>query len=181
MNNILVLFGSPNKKGNTNKLVDVLLESVDKSVSIDRVDLVDNKINYCMGCNKCLIKPYNCIFDDDMTEIYNKIEKADVIILASPIYFNSVTSFTKTMIDRCQRFFNMKVKNKIVFKSKKGVLISTAGSVDENSFDALKNISKYFFLSINAKLEYELLINNTDKCSINKENMIKAEKIGKSL
>jgi len=98
-----------------------------------------------------------------MVEIYKAIEAADVIILATPIYFNSVTSIMKTMIDRCQRFFNMKVNHGYQFKKKKGILIGTAGSKLPKSFDSFLNVGDYFFLSINGSIEKTLFVNGTDQ------------------
>ena len=159
---ILTIFGSPHLNGNTNKVLNMVTKDFDKSDDYKRVNLVNLDINHCLGCNKCNEEGYKCIFNDDMTEIYQLIEEADVVVLATPIHFNSMTSIMKVMIDRCQRFFNMKVNNKYDFKKKIGVIIAVAGDNNDEGFYCLKKISKYFFLSINAKLEKTLLINGTD-------------------
>lgn len=164
---LLVLFGSANLNGYTNSLVENITKDIkdNENINYKRINLFKYDINNCIGCNKCNEKKFDCIFNDDMINIYEKIENADIVILATPIYFNSMTSIMKTMVDRCQRFFNMKVNNKIDFKKKKGYLLSTAGSVDKNSFDAIVNICEYFFLSINSSFEKKLFINNTDNFS----------------
>jgi multimeric flavodoxin WrbA len=133
-----------------------------------RINLISLDIKHCVGCNKCNTGEYNCIFNDDMVEVYKSIEEADVVILATPIHFNSMTSVMKTMVDRCQRFFNMKVNNDCVFKKKIGMVIATAGSKNKKTFECLENISSYFFLSINAELMKKLLVNDTDNIKNNK-------------
>lgn len=159
---ILSFLGSPNKNGHTNQILSRFEKYIDPDDHYERINLIDYNIKHCIGCNKCNIGDFSCVFDDDMTTIYKKIEQADLIILATPIYFNSVTSILKAMIDRCQRFYNMKVNNDVVFKRKKGVLIATAGSAAKDSFIGFEKIADYFFKAINGEIIYKQFTNNTD-------------------
>jgi multimeric flavodoxin WrbA len=159
---ILSFLGSPRIKGNTATILNQLEETMDSSVDYERINLIDYEINHCIGCNYCNTGDFSCVFDDDMTALYQKIAAADIIILATPIYFNSVTSVMKTMIDRCQRFYSMKVNHKIQLKKKKGILIATAGSTDSDAFIGFEKIANYFFKSINGAIVYQLLTNDTD-------------------
>jgi len=159
----LILFGSPHLKGKTNKILIEVLNSKEQLIDFKRINLLKKYIHHCIGCNQCNTGDFSCIYDDDMVEIYKAIEASDVIILATPIYFNSVTSIMKTMIDRCQRFFNMKVNQGYNFKEKKGILIGTAGSKLPNSFESFLNVADYFFLSVNGTIEKTLFINGTDQ------------------
>jgi len=159
----LILFGSPHLTGKTNKILTEVLASQALGIDFQRIDLLKKDIHHCIGCNQCNTGDFSCIYDDDMVEIYEAIESADVIILATPIYFNSVTSIMKTMIDRCQRFFNMKVNQGVHFKEKKGVLIATAGSKLPKSFESFSNVADYFFLSVNGQIGKKLFVNGTDQ------------------
>ena len=167
---ILALFGSPKLKGNTNQILEMITEDFKNSIEYKRINLSKLKINHCMGCNKCNVGDFECVYKDDMDYVNKSIEEADLVILATPIYFNSMTSIMKVMIDRCQRLYNMKVNNNIVFKEKKGIVIATAGSRNSKSFEALENISKYFFLSINAKVVKRLFIDSMDDKGIDEND-----------
>jgi len=167
---ILVLFGSPKLKGNTNQILEMVIEDLDDNIEYKRINLSKLKINHCMGCNKCNVGEFECIYEDDMDYVNKSIEEADLVILATPIYFNSMTSIMKVMVDRCQRLYNIKVNNNIAFKEKKGIIIATAGSSNIKSFEALENISKYFFLSINGKVVKKLFINNMDDKEIDEND-----------
>ncbi|MDM8533680.1 flavodoxin family protein [Clostridiaceae bacterium HSG29] len=168
---ILALFGSPKLKGNTNKILEMITDEFKDEKEYKRINLSKLKINHCMGCNKCNVGNFECIYKDDMDYVNKSIEEADLVILATPIHFNSMTSIMKVMVDRCQRLYNMKVNNNIVFKEKKGIIIATAGSSNSESFAALENISKYFFLSINGKVERKLFINSMDNKEINENDL----------
>lgn len=159
----LILFGSPHLTGKTNKVLTEVIDSSKVTIDFTRIDLLKKDIHHCIGCNQCNTGDFSCIYNDDMVEIYKAIEVADVIVLATPIYFNSVTSFMKTMIDRCQRFFNMKVNHGFKFKKKKGILVATAGSKLPKSFDSFLNVGDYFFLSVNGQIEKTLFVNGTDQ------------------
>ena len=159
----LILFGSPHLKGKTNKVLTEVINSSKVTIDFTRIDLLKKDIHHCIGCNQCNTGDFSCIYNDDMVEIYKAIEASDVIVLATPIYFNSVTSIMKTMIDRCQRFFNMKVNHGYAFKNKTGILIGTAGSKLPKSFESFINVGDYFFLSINGQIEKTLFVNGTDQ------------------
>lgn len=159
----LILFGSPNKKGQTQGLLNQCINYSSKHIKWEQIDVGDRSIKHCIGCNVCNKSPFTCVFNDDMVEIYDAIESSDVVVLATPIYFNSMTSILKSLVDRCQRFYNMKVNHGFNFKKKKVFIVATAGSKHPKSFDALKNVGDYFFLSINGHLVDELYISNTDE------------------
>lgn len=92
----VLLSGSPRKDGNTNVLLNLLQSKIGGTI----IRLSDQKISYCYSCWKC-IPTKQCILVDDFTKyIEHELRNADVIIIASPVYFNNVTSQTKTFIDR---------------------------------------------------------------------------------
>ncbi len=95
--------GSPRKGGETATLLRKFLEEFDKNGGETHlIDLIDKKINPCLGCyseNPSLCK-FPCIQEDDMREIYDLLLKADVIILASPIYWFNMSGLMKNFLDR---------------------------------------------------------------------------------
>ena len=99
--NIVILSGSPRKGGNTDTLVAAFqegAESVGKAVKIFQV--AHMKIRGCIGCEYCLDDTGKCAIKDDMTEIVEALQEADIVVWASPVYYFSVTAQLKAVIDR---------------------------------------------------------------------------------
>ena len=100
MKNILILSGSPRKGGNSDTLCDEFAKgAADAGNSVDKVFVRDKKIGFCTACYTCR-DTGSCAIKDDMTEILEKMHWADVIVMASPVYFYSINAQMKTVIDR---------------------------------------------------------------------------------
>lgn len=98
---ILIVKGSPRKKGNTSAMADAFAKGASENENIiTEVVLKDKTIGDCMGCGACQGNGGICVQKDDMAEIYDEMKKADVIVLTSPVYFYTWTSLMKRMIDR---------------------------------------------------------------------------------
>ena len=99
--NIVLLSGSPRKKGNTDKLAAAFMEgarSAGKTVTLFRV--ADMKIHGCRGCGHCRAEVGVCVQEDDMLSILDALYKADALVLASPVYYFGVTAQLKLAVDR---------------------------------------------------------------------------------
>jgi multimeric flavodoxin WrbA len=71
----------------------------------EKIFLKDKKINYCRGCGTCQEKGERCPQKDDVSEILEKMVAADVIVMATPVYFYAMNAQMKTLIDRtCSRY-----------------------------------------------------------------------------
>lgn len=100
MKNILIISASPRKGGNSDTLCDEFLRGAkDSGNNADKIFLRDKKINYCTGCGVCN-NTHKCVQKDDMAEILDKMVNADVIVLATPVYFYTMDAQLKTLIDR---------------------------------------------------------------------------------
>lgn len=101
MKNILVISSSPRRNGNSDLLCDEFIKgALEAGNKVEKVFLADKKINVCLGCGAC----YNtskCIQKDDMVDLNDKMVEADVIVLATPVYFYSMAGQLKVFIDRC--------------------------------------------------------------------------------
>ena len=99
---ILILNGSPRKRGNTSGLIQAFTEGAEESGNIVTSFFLDSmNIHECKGCfggGKNSDSP--CIQTDDMDKIYPVYEQADVIVLASPMYYWSITGQLKCTFDR---------------------------------------------------------------------------------
>lgn len=98
--NILVLSGSPRKWGNSDILCDQFVMGAKESGNeVEKIFISNKKIGYCTGCYACE-KTGKCAQKDDMADILEKMIKADVIVMATPVYFYSLDAQIKTLIDR---------------------------------------------------------------------------------
>lgn len=97
---ILVLNGSPRPQGNTKKMINVFVGAVDGH-QVDVIDVCKKKINGCLACEYCHTKGNgSCIQKDDMQEVYDLLKEAEMLIIASPIYYHGISGQLKCVIDR---------------------------------------------------------------------------------
>lgn len=100
---VLILSSSPRRNGNSDLLCDSFAKGA-KEVgnSVEKIFLKDLNINYCIGCGLCNNNGYSgCSQKDDMESILDKMIDADVIVMATPVYFYAMCGQMKTLIDRC--------------------------------------------------------------------------------
>lgn len=98
---ILLISSSPRKNANSDILCEEFMRGAQESGhSVEKIRLAESDINYCTGCCTCIGKPGNCVQNDDMNGILEKILAADVLVLASPVYFHSFNGHMKTFMDR---------------------------------------------------------------------------------
>lgn len=97
---VLVLSASFRKNGNSNLLCDEFIKgALEAGHAVEKIYLNDKKINFCRGCGVCNTT-HKCVQEDDMEEILDKMVEADVIVMATPIYFYAMNGQMKTLIDR---------------------------------------------------------------------------------
>ena len=164
---VLAINGSPRKNGNTASLVNKVLEGV-MSAGGDtrRIDLADERIRFVSE------EDYTISFDaarsdssDDLGLLIDEMEAADVIILASPVFFGSITGQMKAMIDRFQfAWLEKNLNGRNVFaERKKGVFVSVQAQDRHDFFDNSSSIIKHFFATVNISYDAELLLGHLEK------------------
>ena len=132
MSRILILAGSPRRNGNTDRLVQSFAKGAAENNQVEVVSACDYKVNPCIGCNSCFSREGNkCFQNDDMTAIYEKLSKADILIIASPVYFYGISSQLKAIIDR----LHTPLRNSFNIK-KLGLILVGAATLPE-LFDAI--------------------------------------------
>ena len=100
MKNVLIISSSPRRHGNSDLLCDMFAKGAEESGNnVEKIFLKDKEINYCTGCGVCNTT-HRCVIKDDMAEILDEMVNADVIVLATPVYFYSMAAQMKTLIDR---------------------------------------------------------------------------------
>lgn len=163
--NIIGINGSPRIGGNTDILLDkVLVGARNKGAKVEKIILNKLKFSPCQEC-KNMRDDGVCIVKDDMQILYKKIEDADAIILASPIFFGSLSAQTKMMIDRFQCVWRARYMfKKDIYKNQKiGVFISVEASNRKDFFENAKLIVKNFFATIKATYLEELFCPGVDE------------------
>lgn len=109
---VLILSSSPRRGGNSDTLCDEFLRgAADAGHRAEKVFLGDKTVRYCTGCSTCSLHGKPCPQRDDAAEIIGKMLKADVIVLATPVYFYTMSAQMKTLIDRCCGLYT-EMKNK---------------------------------------------------------------------
>jgi multimeric flavodoxin WrbA len=110
---ILVLSSSPRKGGNSDVLCDRFVSGAQEAGhNVEKIFLKDKTINYCTGCGTCFNGTKACSQTDDMAEILDKMIAADVIVMATPVYFYTMCAQMKTLIDRtCARYMEVSDKD----------------------------------------------------------------------
>lgn len=100
---VLILSASPRREGNSDTLCNEFLRGAKEAGhDAEKIFLRDKKINYCTGCGLCNDNGYTaCSQKDDALEILEKMVQADVIVMATPVYFYTMNGQLKTLIDRC--------------------------------------------------------------------------------
>ena len=104
---VLIIHGSPRKEGNTDILLREIVKGIkgeNKEVELREIYLRELRILPCQECRVCN-RSGRCIIKDDMQELSTELREADYIILGSPIFFYTVTTYVKAMIDRGQVFW----------------------------------------------------------------------------
>ncbi len=97
----LIISASPRRGGNSDVLCDQFLAgAISAGHQVEKIFLRDYKINYCLGCGACN-NAHVCVQKDDMKILLDKMVLADVIVLATPVYFYTMDAQLKTFIDRC--------------------------------------------------------------------------------
>ncbi len=164
---VLALYGSPRRGGNTEILLDEFLKGAEmEGAVIDRLYIVDHVLTPCRECLACF-QSGRCIIDDDMQGIYERLLAADIVVLASPIFFYGVSGWIKALIDRGQALWARKyILNDPSLgkagKKRKGFFISVGGTRGPRVFEGAKLTAKYFFDAINAVYAGELFFREVD-------------------
>jgi len=163
---VLGVHGSPRKGGNTELLLKELLRGCkDGGALVEEVFLRDLKISPCLEIYACK-KDGQCPIQDDMKPLYGKLAEADVLAVASPIFFYAVSAHAKAFIDRCQAMYARKyiLKQPIApgNPGRKGVFLAVGGSKGSKVFDGPLLTMKYFFDSLDMTFYKSLLFKEVD-------------------
>lgn len=125
---ILILSSSPRKNGNSEILCDQFMKGAEEAGNkVEKISLREKNIHYCTGCGVCSTT-HKCVQADDMANILEKMLAADVIVMATPVYFYTMDAQMKTLIDRTTPKYT-KISNKDFY------FIVTAADTDQENLE----------------------------------------------
>ncbi len=168
MVNIIAIYGSPRRDGNSAALLrQAVTGAREEGAHVEEVFLRDYKISPCLEIYNC-IKTGECAIRDDFPDILAKLEASEGIMLASPIFFYSVSAHTKIFMDRCQSLWVRKywIENQVFGKTpntRKGLFISVGATGGKKLFDGAILTVKYFFDVLSAGLWKTVLCRGVDR------------------
>lgn len=129
--NVLVLMSAGSRLGNTNRLTDAYIKGlIERGHSVTKVYLGSMKLEGCRGCGACQRLAHKCAVKDDMQDLYPLFAECDTVVMASPLYFWTITARLKAFIER---LYAISVEDK--YPSKDTVLLMTAGDDKDNTFE----------------------------------------------
>ena len=170
MKKVLGILGSPRRGGNTEILLDEALKGANSAgAGIEKLSLADMEFKGCTECGGCC-QTGECILMDDLAPVYEKVRNADVLILASPIFFAGVTAQLKAMIDRFQAEWvakyvlkKRKAKSEKRKTSKSGAFICVGGHKDKKFYEPARATIDIFFKTLDIGFSEELFFGGVEK------------------
>lgn len=172
---VLGIYGSPRKGGNTDQLLDKVLEGAQSAgAEVKRVYTRDLNLCGCIECGGCE-KTGECVVQDDMQKVYPLLDWAEVIFLASPIFFYGVTAQAKALIDRAQAHWSRRLLEKTQEERKlrnrgSGYLITVGATRGKNLFEGAILTAKYFFDALDMSYEGGIFFRSLEKRNAVQEN-----------
>lgn len=179
---VTAVMGSHRRNHSTEFFLKYVLENYYKDAEIDYYPLWDMDYRTCIVCGACK-KTGVCILQDEFTPLYDSIENADEIVLATPVYFNTVTTVFKSFCDRFQSHFERKYNLRMEpFKEKDAVILVPGGSRPyEKQFGGVVDTLYYVHEGLNVNKRKYICITNTDQDPINENHKKALEFIDQSM
>ena len=162
MPQIVAIYGSPRRRGNTATLLKHAVQgAVDAGAQVNEIVLRDLKMSPCLEIYACK-KNGRCAIKDDFHQVVDQILSAKALMLASPIFFYTVSAHTKILMDRCQSLWVKKYWiDKVPFgqwePKRKGLFISVGATKGKKLFNGVLLTVKYFFDVLDMELFRSLL------------------------
>ena len=167
MMKVLAVYGSPRRKGNTSILLKRAVEGARQAgAEVEEIVLRDLRMSPCLEIYGCK-KKGRCVIQDDFQGFHDKILGSEGLMLASPIFFYTVSAHTKILIDRCQSLW---VKKHWIDRipmgagpfKRKGLFISVGATKGKKLFDGALLTIRYFFEVLDMELRNSLLYRGMD-------------------
>lgn len=164
---VLAIAGSPRRGGNTEILLDEAASGARSGgADVEKLVLRDFNVGGCLEVYACE-KTGRCVLKDDFPLFYEKFLCVDRILFATPVFFMGVPAQAKALIDRCQCIWVRKylLKKGIPPREnvpRRGYLLSVGGHKAPHTFDGLRKVFKYFYLTLDMEFAGEVSRHGVD-------------------
>lgn len=164
---IMAIYGSPRREGNTSLLLQQAVAGARwAGAEVEEVVLRDLRMSPCLELYGCK-KDGRCIIRDDFQRVYDQLLACQALMLASPIFFYTVSAHTKILMDRCQSLWVKKYWiDQVPFGQgeikRKGLFISAGATGGKRLFDGTLLSIRYFFDVLDMELWHALLYRRLD-------------------
>jgi multimeric flavodoxin WrbA len=175
---IVALVGSPRRNGNTDLLADQVLKGAEsRGYSGKKIYLYDYQILPCLDCRGCKKGSFDCMLEDEMLDIYPRLERADVIVFGTPVYWYGPSAKMKLLIDRLRPYI---ASDKL--RGKRGLLVSPSEE-GASCCGPLMEMFRMSFLYLGMELAGSLLAKAYEKGEIRgqPQELRRAWELGASL
>jgi multimeric flavodoxin WrbA len=132
---IVAVLGSPRPQGNSSTLARAFLKAAGER-GAEVTEYLLNQMNFqgCQGCMGCKTKSQSCVLKDDLTPVLNAIKEADLLVLASPVYFGDLSGQMKCFFDRTYSYFNPDFSCRMP-PGKNAVMVLVQANPDPDNFN----------------------------------------------
>jgi multimeric flavodoxin WrbA len=167
MEKIVAIYGSPRRKGNTATLLRHAVQgAMEAGAEVDEIVLRDYKISPCLEIYGCK-QTGKCVIPDDFHSVCDRILAARGVMFASPIFFYTVSSHSKMLMDRCQSLWVKKYWiDRVPFDNRewkrKGLFLSVGATQGKKLFEGPMLTVKYFFDTLDTELWKSLCFRGID-------------------
>lgn len=151
---MVVIHAGPRQEGSADRMAQCFLNSFDDRcrMCVEHIRVFEKSILPCTSCFSCESSGV-CVIQDDMQQYYDRLDSADIIVVASPIFFHGVPSSFKAFIDRCQPFYVRKYCLKRQMKKKTGVFLACCDNEMGSPFAGAEQTIRAWYHCLDATLE----------------------------
>lgn len=148
---VLGIAASPRRGGNSELLLDAALAGAEEAgAEVRKVALAELSYSGCVACGGC-DDGRGCVLEDDLAPVYELLERADAIVLASPLYFEGLSALAKALIDRGQVYWVRKYALGRTGKRRRGAVIAVGARINADFSSALRP-AKIWLLTLDADM-----------------------------
>jgi multimeric flavodoxin WrbA len=182
---VLGIAGSPRRHGNSERLLDACLDGVVTAGGrAEKLVVVEEGIGPCLGCNACSLTGA-CVLEDGMRDVYPRLDAAEAVVVASPVFFATVPAVLKALYDRCQPYWARRYVLHLPSPPKRpGALLLAGGGGDPFGTDAAVVTTRSVFAVLGLRYAAELVLGDVDSptdAARHPEALARARAIGEQL
>ena len=179
---VLVLYGSPHKRGKTWQLYEAFSQAFPAGASVEVYSAYEERPEPCLDCGYCT-RHEGCS-QHDLDGFMRAFETCDIFVLVTPVYYNSFPAPLKAVIDRFQRYYSARFSRGIkppIAKPRVAAILATCGSGDRDGLSEIKNQFKRAATVLNCTVAGAAFARGTDEAGVTEKALDGARKLGQKI